>query len=65
MAAVLGVAGATGRVARRESHAPARPLLTDAVASPATAPWGLGGAPSAGGPKDEKGRAGALHDNQE
>ena len=49
MAAEGGVAGATGRAARRESRSLARPLRVDAVASPGTAPLALvtGGAPSA------------------
>ena len=45
MAAVGGVARATGRVMRRGSHAPARPLRVGAVASPATCPCGQGGRP--------------------
>eukprot|EP00967_Tisochrysis_lutea_P052274 scaffold64754_cov33-Tisochrysis_lutea.AAC.3 len=43
MSAVHGVAGATGRVARRGSRSPARPLTAGAAALTATAPWGQGG----------------------
>eukprot|EP00967_Tisochrysis_lutea_P065647 scaffold85392_cov30-Tisochrysis_lutea.AAC.8 len=50
MSAVNGVAGTTGRVARREPHVPARPLTVDAAASLATAPREPGRPPSAGGP---------------
>ena len=58
MAAVHGVAGATGRVARRGSRSPARPLMAGAAASTVTAPLGLaGGPPSAGGPKERWGAA--------
>eukprot|EP00967_Tisochrysis_lutea_P010806 scaffold12296_cov27-Tisochrysis_lutea.AAC.5 len=41
----------TGAAARcvPESHSPGRPLAADAVASPATGPWGLGGRPVRGG----------------
>mgnify|MGYP003689160783 CR=1 FL=1 len=59
MAAFLGVAGATGRAARPGSRSPARPLRADAVASPATAPWVLGGRPRRGARRrgGEQGRA--------
>ena len=48
MAAVGAAAGATDRMARPGSHAPARPLKVDAAASPATGPWGQGGRPRRG-----------------
>ena len=70
MIVVCGVAGATGRVARPGSHAPAWPQRADAVASPVTSahghgPWpmamGMGmvnlGPPSAGGPELRKGES--------
>ena len=50
--AVRGLAGATGRVARRESRSRARPLLADAVASPTTASWAYWGGALGGGPKE-------------
>ena len=51
MAAMGGVAGATGRAARPESHTPARPQWADAAASTAAAPWVLVGRPRWGARK--------------
>ena len=53
---MCGVAGATGRVARRGSRSPARPPREDAVASPATAPWALEGRPRRGARRREGAR---------
>ena len=64
MADVGGVAGATGRVVRWESRSPARLLLVDAVASPATTAHGHCWGARGGGPEGEEGSAGALHGDQ-
>eukprot|EP00967_Tisochrysis_lutea_P107921 scaffold166852_cov32-Tisochrysis_lutea.AAC.5 len=58
-----GVAGATGHVARPESHAPARRQWAEAAASTATAPWEVGGRPRRGGRRRGGDRRRAGHGN--
>ena len=62
MSVVHGVAGATGHVARRESHAPARCSASDGGRSRFTSDCSMaaGGPPSAGGPKDERRKRGGA-----
>ena len=65
MAAVPGVAGATGRVARPRSRSLARrPPRADAVALRLRQLHGYFGGALGGGAEGEDGHGGALHGNQ-
>ena len=61
MAAMSGVAGAKGRVARPESHAPARPLCGRTRPLRQRLLHGHRGGALGGGPEGEGSRVGALH----